>query len=44
MVMENGQNASTSKPAFDDPVIDLKTCRLVSQGAEAVSMQIFAYE
>lgn len=35
MDRENGGNASTSKTIFSDPVVDLKTWQLLSQGAEA---------
>ena len=36
MDRENGGIASTSKNIFSDPLVDLKTCQLLSQGAEAV--------
>ncbi|EIE22357.1 kinase-like protein [Coccomyxa subellipsoidea C-169] len=35
MVCENREGTSTSKSIFEDPIIDLQTCQLVSQGAEA---------
>jgi hypothetical protein len=38
MAREYGELASTSKNMFGDPIIDLATCRLLSQGAEAVSV------
>lgn len=36
MDRQDKENDSSNKLLFEDPVVDLQTCKLISQGAEAV--------